>query len=211
MAHDHDQEHGGSELSEMDVRVRTLESLLVEKGYVDPKALDVLIETYETKVGPHNGARVVARAWTDPRYRERLLADATAAIASLGYAGRQGEHMVVLPNSARVHNMVVCTLCSCYPWPVLGLPPVWYKSAPYRARAVIDPRGVLADFGVALPADVEMRVWDSTAEVRYLVLPERPAGTDDWTEEQLATLVTRDSMIGTGLARAPAAAVSAIR
>ena len=211
MAHDHDQEHGGSELSEMDVRVRTLESLLVEKGYVDPKALDALIETYETKVGPHNGARVVARAWTDPRYRERLLADATAAIASLGYTGRQGEHMVVLPNSARVHNMVVCTLCSCYPWPVLGLPPVWYKSAPYRARAVIDPRGVLADFGVTLPADVEMRVWDSTAEVRYLVLPVRPAGTDDWTEEQLATLVTRDSMIGTGLARAPAAAVSAIR
>ncbi len=209
--HDHDHEHGGSELSEMDVRVRTLESLLVEKGYVDPKALDVLIETYETKVGPHNGARVVARAWTDPRYREWLLADATAAIASLGYTGRQGEHMVVLPNSARVHNMVVCTLCSCYPWPVLGLPPVWYKSAPYRARAVIDPRGVLADFGVTLPADVEMRVWDSTAEVRYLVLPERPAGTDDWTEEQLATLVTRDSMIGTGLARAPAAFVPAIR
>jgi nitrile hydratase len=195
----------------MDVRVRTLESLLVEKGYVDPKALDVLIETYETKVGPHNGARVVARAWTDPRYREWLLADATAAIASLGYTGRQGEHMVVLPNGARVHNMVVCTLCSCYPWPVLGLPPVWYKSAPYRARAVIDPRGVLADFGVTLPAEVEMRVWDSTAEVRYLVLPERPAGTDDWTEEQLATLVTRDSMIGTGLARAPAVAVSAVR
>jgi len=209
--HDHDHEHGGSELSEMDVRVRALESLLVEKGYVDPKALDVLIETYETKVGPHNGARVVARAWTDPRYREWLLADATAAIASLGYTGRQGEHMVVLPNSARVHNMVVCTLCSCYPWPVLGLPPVWYKSAPYRARAVIDPRGVLADFGVMLPADVEMRVWDSTAEVRYLVLPERPAGTDDWTEEQLATLVTRDSMIGTGLARAPAACAPAIR
>jgi nitrile hydratase len=209
--HDHDHEHGGSELSEMDVRVRALESLLVEKGYVDPKALDVLIETYETKVGPHNGARVVARAWTDPRYREWLLADATAAIASLGYTGRQGEHMVVLPNSARVHNMVVCTLCSCYPWPVLGLPPVWYKSAPYRARAVIDPRGVLADFGVTLPADVEMRVWDSTAEVRYLVLPERPAGTDDWTEEQLATLVTRDSMIGTGRARAAAAFASAIR
>jgi nitrile hydratase len=207
----HDHAHGGSELSEMDVRVRALESLLVEKGYVDPKALDVLIETYETKVGPHNGARVVARAWTDPRYREWLLADATAAIASLGYTGRQGEHMVVLPNGARVHNMVVCTLCSCYPWPVLGLPPVWYKSAPYRARAVIDPRGVLADFGVTLPAEVEMRVWDSTAEVRYLVLPERPAGTDDWTEEQLATLVTRDSMIGTGLARAPAVAVSAVR
>ena len=210
MAHDHDHEHdhenGGSELSDMDVRVRALESLLVEKGYVDPKALDLLIETYETKVGPHNGARVVARAWADPRYRDWLLADATAAIASLGYAGRQGEHIVALPNSERVHNIVVCTLCSCYPWPVLGLPPVWYKSAPYRARAVIDPRGVLADFGVTLPADVEMRVWDSTAEVRYLVLPERPAGTEDWTEEELATLVTRDAMIGTGLPRTPAPA-----
>jgi nitrile hydratase subunit alpha len=208
MAHDHEHDHedGGSELSDMDVRVRALESLLVEKGYVDPKALDLLIETYETKVGPHNGARVVARAWADPRYRDWLLADATAAIASLGYAGRQGEHIVALPNSERVHNIVVCTLCSCYPWPVLGLPPVWYKSAPYRARAVIDPRGVLADFGVTLPADVEMRVWDSTAEVRYLVLPERPAGTEDWTEEELATLVTRDAMIGTGLPRTPAPA-----
>jgi nitrile hydratase len=190
----------------MDVRVRALESLLVEKGYVDPKALDLLIETYETKVGPHNGARVVAHAWADPRYRDWLLADATAAIASLGYTGRQGEHIVALPNSERVHNIVVCTLCSCYPWPVLGLPPVWYKSAPYRARAVIDPRGVLADFGVTLPAAVEMRVWDSTAEVRYLVLPERPAGTEDWTEEELATLVTRDAMIGTGLPRTPASA-----
>jgi nitrile hydratase len=208
MAHDHEHDHddGGSELSDMDVRVRALESLLVEKGYVDPKALDLLIETYETKVGPHNGARVVARAWADPRYRDWLLADATAAIASLGYAGRQGEHIVALPNSERVHNIVVCTLCSCYPWPVLGLPPVWYKSAPYRARAVIDPRGVLADFGVTLPADVEMRVWDSTAEVRYLVLPERPAGTENWTEEELATLVTRDAMIGTGLPRTPAPA-----
>jgi nitrile hydratase len=210
MAHDHEHDHedGGSVLSDMDVRVRALESLLVEKGYVDPKALDLLIETYETKVGPHNGARVVARAWANPRYREWLLADATAAIASLGYTGRQGEHMVALPNSERVHNMVVCTLCSCYPWPVLGLPPVWYKSAPYRARAVIDPRGVLADFGVTLAADVEMRVWDSTAEVRYLVLPERPAGTEDWTEDELATLVTRDAMIGTGLPRTPAPATA---
>ncbi len=208
MPHDHSRSGAndagaGSELSEMDVRVRALESLLTAKGYVDPAALDVLIETYETKVGPHNGARVVAKAWTDAGYREWLLADATAAIASLGYAGRQGEHIVALPNTRSVHNMVVCTLCSCYPWPVLGLPPVWYKSAPYRSRAVIDPRGVLADFGVTLPADVEVRVWDSTAEIRYLVLPERPPGTEGWSEEQLAALVTRDSMIGTGLPREP--------
>jgi len=209
--HEHEHEHGGSALSEMDLRVRAIESLLVEKGYVDPQALDVLIETYETRVGPHNGARVVARAWTDAQYREWLLRDATAAIASLGYTGRQGEHMVALPNSAHVHNMVVCTLCSCYPWPVLGLPPVWYKSAPYRARAVIDPRGVLADFGVRLRDDVEMRVWDSTAEVRYLVLPERPEGTENWTEEQLAAIVTRDSMIGTGLPRIPDPSVSTPR
>src|SRR5215831_15969189 len=182
--HDHDHGHGGSELSPLDVRVRALESLLVEKGYVDPAALDALIETYETKVGPHNGARVVAKAWADPQYRAWLLADASAAIASLGYAGRQGEHMVALANGDGVHNLVVCTLCSCYPWPVLGLPPVWYKSAPYRSRAVIDPRGVLADFGVRLPHDIEIRVWDSTAEVRYLVVPERPAGTDDWTETE---------------------------
>ena len=195
--------HAGSELSEMDLRVRALESLLVEKGYVDPQALDVLIETYETKVGPHNGARVVARAWADPQFKRWLLTDATAAIASLGYTGRQGEHMVALENTPRIHNMVVCTLCSCYPWPVLGLPPVWYKSAPYRSRAVIDPRGVLADFGVTLPEDVEVRVWDSTAEIRYLVLPERPPQTDGWTEEQLANLVTRDSMIGTGLPKHP--------
>jgi len=205
MSHDHDHTHEGSELSEMDVRVRALESLLVEKGYVDPKALDLLIETYETRVGPHNGARVVARAWADPAFAAWLQDDATAAIASLGYSGRQGEHMVALANSPGVHNMVVCTLCSCYPWPVLGLPPVWYKSAPYRSRAVIDPRGVLAEFGVTLPADTEVRVWDSTAEIRYLVLPERPAGTDGWSEEQLATLVTRDSMIGTGLPRSPSA------
>jgi nitrile hydratase len=205
MSHDdgHDHDHDGSELSEMELRVRALESLLVEKGYVDPKALDLLIETYETKVGPHNGARVVARAWADNGYREWLLADATAAISSMGYSGRQGEHMVALPNSERVHNMVVCTLCSCYPWPVLGLPPVWYKSAPYRSRAVVDPRGVLADFGVTLAENVELRVWDSTAEIRYLVLPQRPAGTDGWTEGELALLVTRDSMIGTGLPKAP--------
>ena len=212
MAHDHhehphmhrDEDGHGSELSAMDLRVRALESLLVEKGYVDPKTLDLLIETYETKVGPHNGARVVARAWADADYRRWLLADATAAIASLGYTGRQGEHMVALENTAHVHHMVVCTLCSCYPWPVLGLPPVWYKSAPYRSRAVIDPRGVLADFGVTLPPEVELQVWDSTAEIRYLVLPMRPDGTDGWTEEQLAALVTRDSMIGTGVPKAVA-------
>lgn len=208
--HDHDHDHGhdhgpaGSELSEMDLRVRALESLLVDKGYVDPKALDLLIDTYETKVGPRNGARVVARAWADPGFREWLLKDASAAIASLGYTGRQGEHLVALENTPRVHNMVVCTLCSCYPWPVLGLPPTWYKSAPYRSRAVIDPRGVLADFGVTLPAETEVRVWDSTAEVRYLVLPERPPGTEGWSEERLAALVTRDSMIGTGRPKSPA-------
>ncbi|HET9578824.1 MAG TPA: nitrile hydratase subunit alpha [Usitatibacter sp.] len=201
--HGHDHSHGGSELPEMDLRVRALESLLVEKGYVDPAALDRLIETYETKVGPRNGARVVAKAWSDPKYRAWLLEDASAAVASLGYSGRQGEHLVALENTPKVHNMVVCTLCSCYPWPVLGLPPVWYKSAPYRSRAVIDPRGVLREFGVTLPDDVEVRVWDSTAEVRYLVLPQRPAGTDGWSEERLAELVTRDSMIGTGLAREP--------
>jgi nitrile hydratase len=205
-AHAGDHDHAGSELSEMDVRVRALESLLVDKGYVDPKALDALIETYETQVGPHNGARVVAKAWTDADFRAWLLADATAAIASLGYTGRQGEHMVALENTPRVHNMVVCTLCSCYPWPVLGLPPVWYKSAPYRSRAVIDPRGVLAEFGVTLPENVELRVWDSTAEIRYLVLPERPPSTDGWTEEELAALVTRDSMIGTGLPKVPSQA-----
>jgi nitrile hydratase subunit alpha len=197
-------EHPAAALSEMDVRVRALETLLVEKGYVDPAALDALIDTYEHRVGPRNGARVVARAWVDGGYRARLLADATAAIAEFGYSGRQGEHMVALPNTADTHNLVVCTLCSCYPWPVLGLPPVWYKSTPYRSRAVIDPRGVLADFGVALPESVAIRVWDSTAELRYLVLPVRPPGTDGWTEERLAALVTRDSMIGTGLALDPA-------
>ena len=212
--HDDDHHHGhdhaqGSELSEMDLRVRALESLLVGKGYFDAKALDVLIETYESRIGPRNGAQVVAKAWSDPAYHQRLLTDATAAIAELGFVGRQGEHMVALENTGRVHNIVVCTLCSCYPWPILGLPPVWYKSAPYRSRAVIDPRGVLAEFGVALPGDVELRVWDSTAEVRYLVLPRRPAGTDGWTEEQLQQLVTRDSMIGTGLPLRPDALPSA--
>jgi len=195
MGHDH-----GSELSETQVRVRALESALIEQGLVDPAALDALIETYETRVGPHNGARVVARAWTDPEYAARLRDDATAAIAELGYGGRQGEHMVALENTPQTHNMVVCTLCSCYPWPVLGLPPVWYKSAPYRSRAVSEPRSVLRDFGVSLPAETEIRVWDSTAEVRYLVVPMRPPGTDGWSEERLATLVTRDAMIGTGLA-----------
>ena len=199
--HHHDHDH--SELSETELRVRALETLLTEKGYVDPKALDLLIETYETKVGPRNGARVVARAWADPAYRTRLLEDATAAIAELDFKGRQGEHMVVVENTPTTHNMVVCTLCSCYPWPVLGLPPVWYKSAPYRSRAVADPRGVLRDFGVELARDTDIRIWDSTAEIRYLVLPMRPAGTDGWSEERLADLVTRDSMIGTGFAKHP--------
>ena len=196
-------EHDHSPLSDIELRVRSLESLLVEKGLVDPQALDVLIDTYETKVGPRNGARVVTRAWTDPEYRNWLLTDAGAAIASLGYRGRQGEDMRVLENTGQVHNLVVCTLCSCYPWPVLGLPPVWYKSPPYRAKAVRDPRGVLADFGVELPAEAEIRVWDSTAELRYMVLPRRPSGTEGMKEVELAGLVTRDSMIGVGLARAP--------
>ncbi len=195
--------HDHSELSDTEIRVRALETILTQKGYVDPAALDLLIETYETKVGPRNGARVVARAWVDPSYRARLLADGTAAIGELGYAGRQGEHIVVVENTPTRHNMVVCTLCSCYPWPVLGLPPVWYKSAPYRSRAVKDPRGVLREFGLELDDRTEIRVWDSTAEIRYLVLPQRPAGADGWTEERLAELVTRDSMIGAGLPRRP--------
>ena len=199
---DHDHDHDHSELSEMDLRVRALESILVEKGYIDPDALDVLIDTYKTRIGPRNGARVVARAWVDAEFRAWLLRDATTAIASLGYAGRQGEHMLAVENTATQHNLVVCTLCSCYPWPVLGLPPTWYKSAPYRSRAVKDPHGVLAEFGVALPASTSIRVWDSTAELRYLVLPQRPTGTDSLGEEALAALVTRDSMIGTGLALA---------
>ncbi len=184
------------------LRVRALESLLVEKGLVQPAALAAIVETYETKIGPHNGARVVARAWADPAFKARLLADATAAIAELGFSGVQGEDMVVVENTKQVHNMVVCTLCSCYPWPTLGLPPNWYKSAPYRARAVIDPRGVLAEFGVDLPPEKEVRVWDSNAELRYLVLPERPAGTEAMDEAALADLVTRDAMIGTGVAAA---------
>jgi nitrile hydratase len=204
MTHDHRQEHGQhSELGEMELRVRALQTVLVQKGYIDPAALDALIDTYQRKIGPRNGARVVARAWVDPAFRNWLLQDASAAIASLGYTGRQGECMVAIENTETRHNMVVCTLCSCYPWPVLGLPPTWYKSAPYRARAVMDPRGVLADFGVRLQDSTEIRIWDSTAEVRYLVIPRRPPGTDGMTEEQLAALVTRDSMIGTGLPKTP--------
>jgi nitrile hydratase subunit alpha len=202
MSHEHDHHPDHSELSDIERRVRALETVMTQKGYIDPAALDVLIDTYQTKVGPRNGARVVARAWADPAFRERLLRDATAAIAELGYSGRQGEHMIAVANTPGRHNIVVCTLCSCYPWPVLGLPPVWYKSAPYRSRMVRDPRGVLAEFDVTLPPSTEIRVWDSTAEVRYLVIPERPAGTEGLSEEALAALVTRDSMIGTGLARA---------
>src|SRR5215203_6400362 len=193
--HDHD-DHDRSELSPIELRVRALESILTEKGYVDPAAIDALVETYETRIGPRNGAKVVAKAWADPAYRDWLMRDATAAIRSLGFSGRQGEHMVAVENTPQEHNMVVCTLCSCYPWSVLGLPPVWYKSAPYRSRTVIDPKGVLADFGVALPPDTEIRIWDSTAETRFLVVPMRPADTDGWSEEQLAELVTRDSMVG---------------
>lgn len=199
--HDHGHEH--SDLDETELRVRALQSVLTQKGYIDPAALDVIVDTYQTRIGPRNGARVVAKSWVDPAFREWLLRDASAAIATMGYTGRQGEHMVAVPNTDEVHNMVVCTLCSCYPWPVLGLPPAWYKSAPYRSRAVRDPRGVLADFGVTLPPGKEIRVWDSTAEVRYLVIPQRPAGTEGLDEAQLAALVTRDAMIGTGLARSP--------
>ncbi|HEV7966994.1 MAG TPA: nitrile hydratase subunit alpha [Candidatus Acidoferrales bacterium] len=199
--HTHDHLHQAVP-SDLTLRVKSLESLLVEKGLVDRAALDELIDTYERKVGPRNGAQVVARAWVDPAYRQRLLTDPDQAIAELGFGGQQGEHMVVVENTPAVHNMVVCTLCSCYPWPVLGLPPVWYKSAPYRSRSVIDPRGVLREFGLELPDDVEVRVWDSTAELRYLVLPERPAGTEGLTEDALAALVTRDAMIG--VAKVPA-------
>jgi nitrile hydratase subunit alpha len=210
--HSHDEhDHEGSTLDPLELRVRALETVLTQKGYVDPAALDELIDTYQTKIGPRNGAQVVARAWFDAEFRRRLLVDATATIASLGFSGRQGEHMVVVENTPDQHNIVVCTLCSCYPWPVLGLPPTWYKSAPYRARVVKDPRGVLKEFGVELPESTRIRVWDSTAEVRYLVLPQRPAGSLHLSEPQLAELVTRDSMIGTGLplpARSPAAPVS---
>lgn len=187
----------------MQLRVRALETILTEKGYVDPAALDAIVETYETKVGPRNGALVVARAWKDPDFRAALLKDASAAVATLGHVSPVGDHLVAVENTPTRHNMIVCTLCSCYPWELLGLPPVWYKSAPYRSRAVKDPRGVLHDFGVTLPRDTEIRVWDSTAETRFIVLPMQPAGTEEWSEEQLADLVTRDSMIGTGLALKP--------
>lgn len=207
MGHDHHPDHGDgtaySHLSPMDARVRALETLLTERGLVDRAALDAVVERYETEVGPHNGAQVVARAWDEPDFGRWLLEDADAAIASLGHGGRQGEHMVAVANTPDLHNLVVCTLCSCYPWPVLGLPPVWYKSPAYRSRAVIDPRGVLADFGVTLPESTRIKVWDSTAEVRYLVVPMRPEGTGGMSQEELAGLVTRDSMIGTGLARRP--------
>jgi nitrile hydratase subunit alpha len=196
---EHDDEHQHGSLSTTELRVRALETVLTQKGYIDPAALEELIDTYQTKIGPRNGAQVVARAWCDAEFRRRLLEDATAAIASLGFSGRQGEHMVAVENTPEQHNLVVCTLCSCYPWPILGLPPTWYKSAPYRARVVKDPRGVLGDFGVHLPETVRIRVWDSTAEVRYLVLPQRPAASEHLSERELANLVTRDSMIGTGL------------
>ena len=206
-AREQDQGHQAAP-SDVALRVKALESILVEKGMIDPATIDAVIETYESKVGPRNGARVVARAWVDAAYRKRLLADGTAAIAELGYGGSQGEHMVVVENTPAVHNLVVCTLCSCYPWPVLGLPPTWYKSAPYRSRAVIDPRGVLREFGVTLADDVQVRVWDSTAEIRYLVLPERPPGTERMTEEQLAALVTRNAMVGVAKLSAPRGAAA---
>lgn len=202
MSHKHDHDHTEPPV-DIELRVRALESLLQEKGLIDPAALDELIDTYEHKVGPRNGAQVVARAWSDPEYKRRLMENATAAISELGFSGIQGEDMLVVENTPDVHNVTVCTLCSCYPWPVLGLPPVWYKSAPYRSRIVIDPRGVLAEFGLHIPESKEIRVWDSSAELRYLVLPERPAGTDGWSEVQLSELISRDSMIGTGVVTAP--------
>jgi nitrile hydratase len=202
--HDHDHDAHNAPETGPALRVKAIETLMVEKGLVDPANLDTIVDRYEHKVGPRNGARVVARAWVDPEYRKRLLKDATKAIAELGYGGAQGEYMVVLENTPRVHNMIVCTLCSCYPWPVLGLPPVWYKSPAYRSRAVSDPRGVLRDFSLELPSSTEVRVWDSSAEIRYMVLPMRPAGTEQLSEEELAQLVTRDSMIGTGIVAAPA-------
>jgi nitrile hydratase subunit alpha len=202
--HSHSHEHG-SELSDLQLRVRALETILTEKGYIDPAALDQIVEACETKIGPHNGARVVARAWVDPEFKRRLLEDATEAANTLGHISPVGAHLIAVENTPQVHNLVVCTLCSCYPWEILGLPPVWYKSAPYRSRAVIDPKGVLGDFGVELPAETQIRIWDSTAETRFLVLPMRPAGTEGWSEEQLAALVTRDSMVGTGLPKSPEA------
>jgi nitrile hydratase len=203
-AHDHDHDHPAhSEISETEARVRALETVLVEKGYVDPAALDLIVQTYETKIGPHIGARIVAKAWADPEFKRRLLESAPAAVDAIASFGRIGRHLIAVENTQRLHHMIVCTLCSCYPWEVLGLPPVWYKSAPYRSRAVIDPRGVLREFGVTLPAETEIRVWDSTAETRYIVVPIRPAGTEGWSEEKLAALVTRESMIGTGQAKNP--------
>jgi nitrile hydratase len=204
MAHDHDHHHEhGSELSETQLRVRALETVLTEKGYIDPAALDVIVETYETKVGPRNGARVVAKAWSNPAFKQALLEDASKAVCTLGHESRVGDHLVAVENTPTQHNMIVCTLCSCYPWEMLGLPPVWYKSAPYRSRAVKDPRGVLADFGIKLPKETKIRVRDSTAETRFLVLPMRPAGTEGWSEDKLTELVTRDSMIGTGFPKKP--------
>jgi nitrile hydratase len=196
--HDHDHDHG-SELSDTQLRVRALETILTEKGYVDPAALDAIVEAYETKIGPRNGARVVARAWTDPAFKAALLEDASKAIATMGHFSRVGDHLIAVENTPERHNVIVCTLCSCYPWEMLGLPPVWYKASPYRSRTVKDPRGVLKDFGLTLPETTEIRVWDSTAETRFLVVPMRPAGTESWSEDQLAEIVTRDSMIGTGL------------
>jgi nitrile hydratase len=204
--HDHHGDHDHSELSEMELRVRALETILTEKGYVDPAALDAIVQAYETRIGPHNGAQVVARAWSDPAFKYALLEDASKAVGTLGHVSRVGDHLVAVENTPKRHNMIVCTLCSCYPWEVLGLPPVWYKSAPYRSRAVIDPKGVLAEFGVKLPPETEIRVWDSTAETRFLVVPMRPAGTEGWSEDDLARLVTRDSMVGTGLAKSPSEA-----
>jgi nitrile hydratase len=206
-SHSHSHAHGSgemSELSDLQLRVRALETILTEKGYIEPAALDAIVEACETQIGPHNGARIVARAWVDPDFKKRLLEDATEAANSLGHVSPVGAHLIVLENTPELHNLVVCTLCSCYPWEVLGLPPVWYKSAPYRSRAVIDPKGVLSDFGLKLPEQTKVRIWDSTAETRFLVLPMRPPGTEAWSEEQLAELVTRDSMVGTGLPRSPA-------
>jgi nitrile hydratase len=203
--HDHDHEHG-SELSDLQLRVRALETILTEKGYIDPATLDAVVDAYETKIGPHRGARVVAKAWADPEFERALLADATGAITAAKMFDRISDHLIAVANTAQQHNVVVCTLCSCYPWDMLGLPPVWYKSAPYRSRAVSDPRGVLREFGVELPAETQIRVWDSTAETRFIVIPMRPAGTDGWSEEKLATLVTRNAMIGTGLPLTPGAA-----
>jgi nitrile hydratase subunit alpha len=205
--HSHSHPHG-SELSEMEIRVRALETILVDKGYVDPSALDRIVEAFETRIGPHIGARIVARAWADPEFKCRLLADATEAVNSAGHMSRVGSHLIAVENTLQTHNLIVCTLCSCYPWEVLGLPPIWYKSAPYRSRAVIDPKGVLAEFGVTLPSEAMIRIWDSTAETRFIVVPMRPAGTEGWSEERLAALVTRDSMIGTGLAKAPHQAIA---